>query len=278
MWLTRKFHYAMHAVVASKVPAVRASAVDAGGSCTYKFSQVENPVRSLICTNTETSGGICELVSAKWIEMRAKGGTLSAWLEGAGKPIDDNKIRQLMQLFAIGTTMSPGLMRDVGSETRKGGFKGDETDTGKQSQDIATKVFLQTNGVIRRVGTVKRNVSGVEMTFTNTPVETDDVGRGSKKRRVHAVSIANAIIENPNTYKTVAIRGSIFAHACAAYSAGTAEDGTVMWFDPNFGEFSFPSYASFVRWFPQFWHNAGYGTPAVGLSEEFKVREFVARA
>src|SRR4051812_30864961 len=100
----------MHAIVATKVARVRQTAIDAGGHVTWRFSQVENPVRSLICGNGETSGGICEIASAKWLELHAKGDHISNWLEKSGT-IDPNKVRQLMQIFAIGSTMHPDRMR-----------------------------------------------------------------------------------------------------------------------------------------------------------------------
>jgi YopT peptidase len=259
MWISRKVHNLAHCIVASKVAAVRASALNAGGVCSWKFAQVENPVRTLMCSFSDTSIGICELLSAKWIEMHCRGSSLAAWLEGDG-PIDLNKVRQLMQLYTIGSSMKPGMM------------KGDTKDTRAVSQDAATAVFLDAKGVVRRVGTVIRNVGGQTLTFTNTPVESDDVERKGKSRHFHACALADAVTENPNTHKTIAISGPHFAHALAAYTSARE----YLWFDPNFGEFKFTWESEFKAWFPKYWEAAGYAKPQIGYSEMFKVREFVA--
>src|SRR4051812_30022918 len=95
-----KLHHVIHSIVATKVARVRQTALDAGGLVSWKFSQVENPIRSLITGHDASSGGICEMASAKWLECHAKGDHMANWLEPTGT-IDPNKIRQLMQLFGI---------------------------------------------------------------------------------------------------------------------------------------------------------------------------------
>ncbi|MFO0741882.1 MAG: YopT-type cysteine protease domain-containing protein [Labilithrix sp.] len=250
-----KLHYMMHAIVATKVARVRQTAIAAGGHVTWRFSQVENPVRSLICSHADTSGGICEMVSAKWLEAHAKGDHIANWLEKGG-PIDANKIRQLMQLFAIGTTMHPERMRG-----------GDQVlDDTADDQDKATAIWLQTKGIVRKTGIVGVQFlhEGLKHVPSGAKAE-----RNGRQRRVLARTLGEEIARGFGTYKTVGFSGPHFAHACAAWS-----HRDVTWFDPNFGEFWFEDRAAFIEWFPTFWHTAGYGTPQIGLSESYDVREY----
>jgi YopT peptidase len=247
-----KLHYVMHAIVATKVARVRQTALAAGGHVTWRFSQVENPVRSLICGHGDTSGGICEIASAKWLECHAKGDHVSTWLEKDGV-IDPNKIRQLMQIFAIGTTMHPDRMR--------GGSGG-----GADDQNRATEVWLATKGIIRKSSIV--GVPFLHQGIQHVPTGSNAT-RGNRQRRVLARALAEEIVRGFGTYKMIGMTGTHFAHACAAWS-----ERDVAFFDPNFGEFWFDTREKFVNWFPTFWHTAGYGTPKIGLSESYETWEY----
>lgn len=250
--LITRVHYVMHSILGGKVASVRATAARNGGKCTWAFSQVQNPVKSLICSHGDTSGGICEMLSAKWLEMHAKGDHMANWLQGRDGQIDASKVRYLMQLFAIGTTMAPGQM------TERGGG-------GNWDQDRATQQWLCAKGVVRR-GSIVGMRWGQDFLHGEQGANAQRGGR----RRDFAAQLGRAITASYESYKMVGIAGPNFAHACAAWSA---QD--VAFFDPNFGEFWFEDPRAFERWFPQFWHAAGYGTPAIGLSESYSLKEYV---
>jgi YopT peptidase len=194
------------------------------------------------------------MASAKWLECHAKGDHMANWLQKDGTgPIDPNKIRQLMQLFSVGTTMHPDRMR--------GGSGG-----GADDQNRATEVWLATKGIIRKGAIV--GVPFHNMGLVHVP-QGSNVPRGDRRRRVLARALAEEIVRHPGTYKMIGMNGTHFAHACAAWS-----QRDVAFFDPNFGEFWFDTREKFVSWFPTFWHTAGYGTPKIGLSEGYETWEY----
>ncbi len=133
-------------------------------------------------------------------------------------------------------------------------------------QDKATAIWLQTKGIVRKTGIVGVQFlhEGLKHVPSGAKAE-----RNGRQRRVLARTLGEEIARGFGTYKTVGFSGPHFAHACAAWS-----HRDVTWFDPNFGEFWFEDRAAFIEWFPTFWHTAGYGTPQIGLSESYDVREY----
>src|SRR5262249_16185661 len=106
--------YLLRKMMAPYVKNVQGSAGEYGGSLAWSFSQWLDPVDSVIGKNDKTADGICELLSAKWIEEHAHGRSLIQWLTAGSSGIDPSKIRMLMQLFIIGETMTPEKMIDPG--------------------------------------------------------------------------------------------------------------------------------------------------------------------
>lgn len=228
------------------INSVRKSADSFNGRCTWKFSQIQDPVATLIGKEKLTKDGICEMLAAKWIECHAKDDHLANWLQGRGKEIDPSKIRQLMQLFIIGSEMSPGAI--IGStKTRQ-----------EADQTQATKNWLRAKGLIER--------NGGKFRF-----EQSRGGGGS--RSGHAADLAQAVamslLNGTGSYRTIGIWGSGGGHAMAAW---VAQD--VAFFDPNFGEFWFERRQDFIRWFPTFFSKSLYSMPKVGLCTKYEIMDF----
>lgn len=224
---------------------VRSSVTSHRGQCTWKFSQIKDPVATIIGKNNITKDGICEMLSAKWIECHAHDDHLANWLKGGGnQEIDPSKIRLLMQLFAIGETMNPGAM--VGNPQAHI----------THSQTEATVRWLKAKGLIKR-GTVASY----------------DGSRSGGSRSGYATAIANAIASSwyngSGSYRTIGIWGPGGGHAMAAW---VAQD--VAFFDPNYGEFWFQNRYDFIAWFPTFFNKAMYSLPKIGLCETYEVMDF----
>lgn len=244
-------------LIRSVIHSVRTSATEAGGNVTWTFSQMTPPVDPLIKGHKTSSGGICEMLSAKWIERHAHDDHLANWLApgGGGGGIDASKIRLLMQLFIIGNDMGPGDM--IG---RYGGPNPDQT--------MATRMFLESRGLSLRSGSNPAVRSAAASTMTSG-------SRGGGKRRVLASQLARELVKERNSagsYRTIGVWGPHAAHAMAAW---VAED--VAFFDPNFGEFWFENHTSFVNWFPTFWHKSHYSSPVVGLSDRWEVMDYAKK-
>ncbi|MFT5719281.1 MAG: YopT peptidase [Oleiphilaceae bacterium] len=247
----------MGAVLTPIIYNVRQSASNNGGNCTWKFSQIKDPVASIIGKNNITKDGICEMLSAKWIECHALDGHLANWLQGGGGAIDSSKIRHLMQLFIIG------------SEMNRGAIVGNAQQGATVNQTEATIRWLKAKGILQRK-------SIKPMQFMNGPSENiaNVIGgnRSGSGRSTHLASLGAAIANNLNTngsYKTIGIWGPGGGHAMAAW---VGHDAT--FFDPNFGEFWFENKSDFIAWFPKFFSKACYALPKLGLCERFEIMDF----
>jgi len=251
--LESTFYWLMHSILGFRVNGVQASAKQFQGYCTWPFSQVVSPVKNLICSYPDTSGGICEMLAAKWLEQHAKGGSIVNWISSSGDvtEVDNNKVRQLMQLFAVGTTMRSGAM--VG-----------KPQTGRVNQDLATETWLRSQGVIKR-----RQLTGGVPLLGGGYYHPSRGASAQPGRQDFSTAIARDIIQSKGSYKIIGINGPQFSHAMAAWS-----DEDVSFFDPNFGEYWFARPQDFVSWLPNFWYSAGYDMPVLGLNSGYVIQEF----
>lgn len=251
----------MGAVLTPVIAVVRSSAEKYGGQCVWEFSQIKDPVAGIIGRDKVTKDGICEMLSAKWIECHAQDSSLSAWLANGGQAIDASRIRSLMQLFIIGETMNPGAM--VGNADKLLG----------SDQTRATKRWLEAKGIMQR-----RSIK--PMAFLSGPVNVPNTttgarGTGSRRNMAQALAtdLASSWRNGSGSYRTIGIWGPGGGHAMAAW---VAQD--VAFFDPNFGEFWFERAQDFIRWFPVFWRRALYEMPIVGLSSRYELMDYSPRA
>ena len=241
---------------------VRNSAGQNGGQCTWEFSQMVGTVSSIIGTHAGSKDGICEMLSAKWLECHAKEGHLANWIKGSGSDIDPSKVRNLMQLFIIG------------SEMNRQAIVGNAVAGGTVDQTNATARWLEAKGIRHR-----KSIKPVQ--FLNGPSVSTPVGstgsRGGGARGLHSANIGSAIANIVNTgtgsYRMIGIYGPGGAHAMAAWVGAD-----VAFFDPNFGEFWFENRRDFIAWFPTFFSKACYSWPKLGLCERFEVDEFALAA
>lgn len=237
---------------------VRNSVSRNNGFCTWQFSQIKDPVATIIGKNNITKDGICEMLSAKWIECHAKDDHLANWLKSSNSSIDSSKIRQLMQLFIIG------------SEMNRQAIIGNPQPRGRIDQTQATINWLQAKGILQR-----RTVRPIQ--FQNHAPENIPYTAGDRRsgggRAIHATNLGNAIANTLNngtgSYRTIGIWGPGGGHAIAAW---VGEDATL--FDPNFGEFWFENKADFIDWFPTFFKKSCYSLPKIGLCERYEVMDF----
>ena len=231
---------------------VRKTANKFNGSCTWHFSQMENPVAGIIETHPESRGGICQMLAARWIERHAHNSSLASWLSTSGSigknDINPSKIRQLMQQFIATTTLKSGLMT--------------ENNSGKVNQDISTNLWLESHGIMQC-----RNIkfSGAGQ-FKFNQVQKRIGFREDMSKRDFARDIAINLqrdLQNCHygNYALISILG-FHGHAMAAWVAQDA-----CFFDPNFGEFYFSDKKAFINWFPFFFLSSHYSFPFFGMAE-----------
>jgi YopT-type cysteine protease-like protein len=236
-------------ILGAYVGFVQKSVKDYGGMLTWNFSQVVNPVATLIGTNKGTADGICELLSAKWIDDHAHDSHLSAWLSNGGKAIDPSKIRMLMQLFMIGDSMEGQQMVD--SRVRYlAATEKDET-----NQDVATRNFLFSRGIVRRGSSWTRRWGA------------GNSDGGAKIK----VQLAQDLVDSrggTGSYRIIGIYGKDGGHCMAAY-VGLKD---LAFFDPNFGEFWFEDKTKFTKWFTEvFFPRSTYSS---SLNKSYKLYDY----
>lgn len=232
---------------------VRQSAVEFGGACSWPFTQMYGEVATVIGKNKVTKDGICEMLSAFWIERLAAGSHLSSYI---GKPgltgatgVDPSKIRQMMQLFIIGSEMSPGSM--VGQDSWVDG----------SDQTRATKTWLGAKSIRYNAKTTSNRGKGGHSNFGSElgkAIVNMGIGGGTK-----------------GTYATIGIWGGGGGHAMAAHLVGNS----TIYFDPNFGEFMFGDSEQFKAWFTRYWYLSFYGRKWMGqggLSDKYEVMTYLS--
>lgn len=89
---------------------VRNSSEQFNGKCTWSFSQDAPEIKKILQREKKSSNGICEMLSAVWVERKVNGSSLEHYLKDPSGKIDLDKIRQIQQLHIAGTTLNPGAM------------------------------------------------------------------------------------------------------------------------------------------------------------------------
>ena len=221
-------NWLMSKMIGAYVGVVQRSAKDYGGVCTWDFSQCVNPVASLIAANPVTADGVCEMLSAKWIDAHAHDGALANWIVGSGGKIDPSKIRLMMQLFIVNTTMKPSQMigRAITAQDK-------ELQYGDVNQDKSTRNYLASRGIIRRGGGLQ-NGWGV-----------GNKAGGAKIKVKMAEDLCDSRGGN-GSYRIIGIYGGDGGGHCMACFTGLQD---IAFFDPNFGEFWFEDKKKFKAWF-----------------------------
>lgn len=245
---------------------VRNSASEFNGYCTWHFSQIKSPVAKVLAADKETSGGICEMLSAKWILCHANGGSLATWLSKDGQSvakedIDASKIRILMQLFLVGSEMNTDYI--LGESDR----------FGHVDQTGATNRWLAAKGVVQRKSI--KPMTFLNAGSVNIPIKKKG-SRSGGDRATYAGNIASEMaghLKNScGDYCTIGLWGPNDGHAMAAWVGSN----DAVFFDPNFGEFWFQNKKDFISWFPTFFKTSLYSLPYLGLCEKYEIREFGA--
>ena len=198
------------------------------------YSQCVEPTATLIKMLPYTSNGICQALAAKWIAQHANDDSLWNWLFSKGTTnVKQSAIANLM----INFTESVQRTGKLANPTTK-----DKNTGGEFYQDFVTDKYLGLYGIQRRKSTQASYLGTMK-----NPIPVGNWGTALASR--FQESWLNA---KGGSYILISILGN-GGHAMAAY---VGED--VAFFDPNFGEFWFPSINEFYSWFQQFWWKSGY--------------------
>ncbi|WP_010585284.1 YopT-type cysteine protease domain-containing protein [Schlesneria paludicola] len=221
---------------------IRDAAVKYGGSY-IPYSQCVPPTSTLIESMPQTSDGICKALSAKWIVEHSNGSSLFNWLCTPGTlNVRQSAVANLMLNFMDGTETT-GAFKNR-SWFRKGSMRKEykSRQNHLSRQTFMTDKYLQLYGLKRRNG-----LRGVGM--NDNPISVG--ANGSALANMFDSRYLNTKGE---TYMTIGILGDAGGHALAGYCAGKE----VILFDPNYGEFYFPSYDMSYPWIQYFYVASDY--------------------
>ena len=210
--------------------------------CYIEYSQGNRGTHDIIKKSPLTADGICQALSAKWIAQHANDDSLWNWLFLRGTTtVNKAAVVQLMHNY---TDASSGArFTSLGNPTTKYKYT-----LGLTYQDYVTDRYLELYDVKRR-----QMVSGSFMGNKNARIGTGANGF-CLANRLHK-KFLNTL---GGSYVLIVIKGqhnnSQVGHAMAAY-VGSHD---VTFFDPNYGEFWFPSQDKFTTWFTQYWSMSEY--------------------
>lgn len=216
---------------------IQADALNNGGSYVH-YSQCIEPTATLINMLPYTKDGICQALSAKWIAEHANGRSLWNWLCTPGTTnVKQGAVANLMINFTESVQRTGKLSNPT---TRN------KNTHGQFYQDFVTDKYLGLYGLVRRkivqdsvIGSMKNQLS---------------VGGGlnAGRRLARRLNESRMVSKGSGSYVLISIMGN-GGHAMAAF---IGED--IAFFDPNFGEFWFPSHQQFYKFFLKFWRDSGY--------------------
>ncbi|OWO80574.1 cysteine protease [Photorhabdus luminescens] len=231
-----------HFGVRTRLGKVRNSVSKHGGKVTFKFAQTKGTFLDQIMKHKDTAGGICESISAHWISAHAKGESVFDQLYVGGQK---GKFH-IDSLFSIKQLQMDGIDENA-------------------DQDAMTESWLHEHGVQPRMKTITYQ-SFKGPIDQKRPLEV--TGQTSNKGTEELLPAILDTNGKASGYKKISFLGKMAGHTVAAH---VDDQKGVIFFDPNFGEFSFPDKISFSNWFTEdFWPKSWYNLE-IGLGQHFKV-------
>lgn len=239
----------------SSMKAIQGDALKKGGSYVH-YSQCLEPTNTLIKLLPYTSNGICQALSAKWIAEHANGGSLWNWLFTEGTTnVKQAAIANLMINFTesvVRTASDIEPSQGNHAKRQKTAFRiGNKSlrkaNTGGQFyQDFVTDKYLGLYGLKRRAICQPGVVGGMQ---NRIPMGT---GLSAGHRLGSYLNEDWLASKGSGSYVLISIMGN-GGHAMAAYIGND-----ISFFDPNYGEFWFPTHLQFFDFFMGFWRSSGY--------------------
>ncbi|HIF5514092.1 TPA: YopT-type cysteine protease domain-containing protein [Pasteurella multocida] len=211
--------------VKHKIDAVRASVAEYGGEVSFKYAQSKGEVYKEIVKHVDTQHGVCESTCAHWIANKVSSQGEDFW----NTMYEGGKKGHLKQ-EAIDS------IKKLQTEFMQSGSA--------MQQFKLTDNWLQEQGVVpkeKKVGDLSRR---------------DEVAGTVSKSDISALT--KAILDTGSDTagaKKISINLEGGSHTVSALVQGEK----VVFFDPNFGEMTFPSHQKFESWLKEaFWEKSGY--------------------
>ncbi|WP_424411398.1 YopT-type cysteine protease domain-containing protein [Pasteurella sp. PK-2025] len=211
--------------VKHKIDDVRSSVEQYGGEVSFKYAQSKGEVYKEIVKHVETQHGVCESTCAHWIANKVSNQGDDFW----NTLYEGGKKGHLKQETIDSIKKLQTEFMNSGSATQQ--FK--LTDSWLQEQGVVPKE--------KKVGNASRR---------------DEVAGTVSKTDISALTKAILDTGSDNSgVKKISINLEGGSHTVSAAVQGEK----VVFFDPNFGEMTFPSHKQFESWLKgAFWEKSGY--------------------
>lgn len=220
------------------VRSIQADATKNGGSYVH-YSQSLEPTATLINMLPHTNNGICQALAAKWIAEHANDSSLWNWIFVKGTTnVKQSAIGNLMINFTE-SVVQTGKLANASTSGKN--------NTNLYYQDFVTTKYLSLYGLRKRAIVQDSVIGSMSNQLT--------VGSGTTagRRLARRLNEKSLVTKGGGSYVLISIMGKGGGHAMAAY-VGT----DIAFFDPNFGEFWFPTHKQFYNFFLTFWKKSGY--------------------
>ena len=186
---------------------------DFGAAChggTFDWSFSQGKYKNILHANSLSEGGICEALSVSWIAALCQGSSLQKNLTWNGK-VDASRVATVAQRFVTDYKTKDGKMMG-GSEQRS-----------------ASRKYLESLGL-----------KGFPYSDQKRDMKSQFYAVFEILKKCKVYKQNNAI------YSLIGMQGKDWGHGLAY---AVAENKVTKFFDPNKGEFTFPSYEKFISWF-----------------------------
>ncbi|MDP8051238.1 YopT-type cysteine protease domain-containing protein [Pasteurella atlantica] len=211
----------------SEIRKVRKTVEQFDGEVNFTFSQLKGEVYSEIIKHIETQNGVCEAVCASWITKKVN--EQSLWEDIYDQPKDGKNGKLNKKYFEVIKQLQTEFINNGNTATQQ--FTLMESWLSEQGVTAKERQF----GSQRRKDQVEGSLSDKNLNaFTQAILDTGKENSAIKKISISLKDGAHTV--------SAAIQGE-----------------NVVFFDPNFGELSFPSREKFDHWFKNaFWQQSGY--------------------
>lgn len=177
------------------------------------------------------SGGFCLAMSIMWIIKTARGESFWDWFQPPGVACPNLKNKNQQALWNPILPLLKEIMRQEGQRialskqfTAKGG-------------QVDVDLFMKLNGWF-----------GPKISHDSAS-QRQAAGDGITHNVLAGDTVADLLLKTKSGFRVLSVSGPKGAHAMAARIV----DGTVVFMDPNYGEFYFPSKDDFKKFMRNFW-------------------------
>jgi hypothetical protein len=214
-WVERARNAGIRAAVNARTAAVRSTVTRHGGKVSFAFSQNESAFTDVLDRDSLTAGGVCDALCWHWLAAQARSVATFSQMHPGGRFTSET-------MASVLALQAEGLEKDA-SQTYGGmGWL-------LQSNPPGDQLVIQGSSRTGEMQPASELDAMLDNLLGDDPTEHSRFGRIMLDGKRMGMELAHTV--------TVAIR---------------PPNGDITYFDPNFGEFTFPNRKAFRAWFDEY--------------------------